>query len=128
MSLCFTLAFGALFVKIFRVARIFYWNKSVAKGPAFIKAKYQVIFTMIIVAGQLILVAIGLVLDPPIVRKDSNVVITTSLQQTGDPPEIVRIETCQQAHTAILVLSLIYNFIIIVGCTILGWMTRKISR
>ena len=121
--LCFSLAFGALFVKIVRVARIFYWYKSVAKRPTFTEPKYQVIFTMIIVAGQLILVVIGLGVDPPIVKRDPEVVRTSSVQQTGNAPEII--ETCQQPHTAIVVLSLVYNFLIIVGCTILGWMTRK---
>ena len=120
--LCFSLSFGALFVKIIRVARIFYWNKSVVKRPSFTEPKYQVMFTLAIVAGQLILVVIGLGINPPVVQRDPDVV-RTSIQQTGEAPEIV--ETCQQPHMAVLVLSLVYNFFIIVGCTILGWITRK---
>ena len=125
VPLSFSLTFGALFVKIVRVARIFYWDKSVSKGPPLTEPKYQVMFTIAIVAGQLILVVIGLGMDPPAVKRDSNVVITTSVQQIGHAPTIVRTETCQQPHTAIVVLLLVYNFFIIVGCTILGWMTRN---
>ena len=65
---CFSLAFGALLVKIIRVARIFYSIKSsVIKRPHFTSPIYQVIFTIVIVVGQLILVAIGLGVDPPAV-------------------------------------------------------------
>ena len=118
---CFSLAFGALLVKIIRVARIFYSIKSSAKRPRFTDPVHQVVFTIAIVAGQFLLVAIGLGVDPPDVERDPEVVITSSAQQTGEAPEII--ETCQQPHTAILVLLLAYNFLIIVGCTILGLMT-----
>ena len=121
--LCFSLMFGALLVKIVRVARIFYSIKSSAKRPPLTDPKHQVMFTAIIVAGQLILVVIGLGVDPPLVDRDPSEVITSSGQQTGDAPVII--ETCQQPHAAILVLSLIYNAAIIIGCTILGLMTRR---
>ena len=123
--LCITLAFGALFVKIIRVARIFHWHKSVAKKPSFTEPKYQVIFTMVIVAGQLILVVIGLAIDPPIAKRNPEVV-TTSFTQTGNAPEFIK--TCQRSHATILIMSLIYNSFIIFGCTILGWMTRRLPK
>ena len=119
---CFSLAFGALLVKIVRVARIFYSIKSSTQRPRFINPIHQVIFTIVIVSLQLLLVLIGLIVDHPVVKRDPENVITSSGEQTGDAPEIV--ETCQQPHTAILVLLLAYNSAIIVGCTILGWMTR----
>ena len=119
---CFSLIFGALFVKIFRVGRIFYSTKSSVKRPRFTDPVHQVMFTMAIVAGQLLLVVIGLGVDPPVVERDPDVV-RTIYGQTGNAPEIV--ETCQQPHTALLILSLIYNAFIIVGCTILGLMTRR---
>ena len=119
---CFSLAFGALLVKIVRVARIFYSIKSSTQRPRFINPIHQVIFTIVIVTLQLLLVLTGLIVDHPVVKRDPEDVITSSGEQTGDAPEIV--ETCQQPHTAILVLLLAYNSAIIVGCTILGWMTR----
>ena len=44
---------------------------------------HQVIFTMVIVAGELFLVVIGLGVDPPVIERDPEVVITSSGQQTG---------------------------------------------
>ena len=120
---CFCLAFGALLVKIVRVARIFYSIRSSTKRPPLTDSKHQIMFTMIIVAGQLIVVAIGLIVDHPGVKREPEVVVTSSVRQSGDAPEIV--ETCQESHAAILVLSLVYNFFIIIGCTILGWTTRR---
>ena len=120
---CFSLSFGALLVKIVRVARIFYSSKT---SVPFTDAKHQVIFTMFIVAGQLLLVVIGLGVDPPIVDRDPDEVVTSSGQQTGNAPEII--EICHQPHTAILVLSLIYNGILIIGCIILGLMTRRFPK
>ena len=121
--LCFSLSFGALLLKIVRIAKIFYSIESSAETPSFINSKYQITFTMTIVFVQLILVVIGLTIDPPIVKRDPDVVNTSSGQQTGNAPEII--ETCRQSHTAILVLSLVYNSVIIAGCIILGWMTRR---
>ena len=116
----FSLAFGALLVKIIRVARIFYSIKSSVKRPPLTDPIHQVLFTIAIVSFQLLLVLIGLIVDHPVVKRDPDVVIT-NFNQTGNAPEIV--ETCQQPHTAILVLSLIYNSSLIIGCTILGLMT-----
>ena len=121
----FSLIFGALLVKIVRVARIFYSIKSSTKKPRFTDPIHQVIFTMAIVAAQLLLVVIGLGVDPPVVERDPEVV-ATSYGQTGNAPEIV--ETCQRPHAALVILSLIYNAFIIVGCTILGLMTRRFPQ
>ena len=117
----FSLAFGALLVKIIRIARIFYSIKSSAERPSFTEPIYQAIFTVAIVSFQLILVLIGLVIDHLVVKRDPEVV-TTSFGQTGNSPEII--ETCEQSPTAILVLSLVYNSALIIGCTILGFMTN----
>ena len=119
---CFSLAFGALMIKIIRVARIFYWRNSLAKRPPFTDPIHQVIFTGLIVAGQMILVAISLGVDPPLVDRSPDIV-RTDPTKTGNAPEII--ETCQEPHTALLVLLLLYNFVLIFVCTILGWMTRR---
>ena len=119
---CFSLAFGALLIKIVRVARIFYWRNSAAKRPPFTDPIHQVIFTGLIVAGQMILVAISLGIDPPLVDRSPDIVRTNPMQ-TGNAPEIV--EICQEPHAALLVLLLLYNFVLILVCTILGWVTRR---
>ena len=121
--LCFSLTFGALLIKIVRITRIFYSIETSVNKPSFSNAKYQVMFTMAIVFGQLILVVIGLIIDLPIVKRDPNEVVTSSVQPIGNAPEII--EICQPSHIAILALSVVYNSIIIFGYIILGWMTRK---
>jgi len=80
-----------------------------------------VIFTTVIVSFQLLVVLIGLIIDHPVVKRDPEVV-ATNFGRTGNAPEII--ETCEQPHTAILVLSLIYNSALIIGCTVLGFMTN----
>ena len=120
---CFSLAFGALLVKIVRVARIFYLIKSSTKRPVLTDPKHQVMFTAIIVAGELILVAIGLIVDHPVVTREPDMVLTSSAQLSGNAPEII--ERCQETHAAILVILLVYNFFLIIASTILGWMTRR---
>ena len=117
----FSLAFGALLVKIIRVARIFYSIKSSAERPSFTEPIYQAIFTIAIVSFQLLLVLIGLIIDHPVVKRDPEVV-TTSFGQTGNAPEII--ETCEPSHTAIMVLSLVFDSALIIACTILGLMTN----
>ena len=117
----FSLAFGALLVKIIRVARIFYSIKSSAERPSFTEPIYQAIFTIAIVSFQLLLVLIGLIVDHPVVKRDPEVV-KTSFGQTGNAPEII--ETCEPSHTAIMVLSLVFDSALIIGCTILGLMTK----
>ena len=62
-----------------------------------------------------------MIIDHPVVKRNPEVV-TTSFGQTGNAPEIIK--TCVQSHTAIMVLSLIYNSTLIIGCTILGLMTN----
>ena len=95
--LCFSLAFGALLIKIVRITGIFYSIETSVNKPSFSNAKYQVMFTMAIVFGQLILVVIGLIIDPPIVKRDPNEAVTSSVQPIGNAPEIV--EICQPSHT-----------------------------
>ena len=68
----------------------------------------------------MLLALIGLIVGYPVVKRDPEAVIT-DLNYTGNAPEII--ETCVQPHTAILVLSLIYNSDLIIGCTILGLIT-----
>jgi len=120
--LCFSIAFGALMIKIVRVARIFYWRNSSTKRPPFTDPIHQIIFTVLVVAGQMILVAISLGIDPPLVDRSPDIV-RTNPTQTGNAPEIV--ETCQEPHIALLILLLLYNCVLILICTILGWMTRR---
>ena len=59
---CFSLIFGALLVKLLRIARIFFQRKQL-KQPRCIEPPYQIIFTLLIVAGQVVLAVISLGVD-----------------------------------------------------------------
>ena len=119
-NLYFSLAFGALLVKIIRITRIFYSIEYSTKKPSLSDAKYQVMFTMAIVFVNSILVLIGLILDPPIVERNP---IDHGSVELCNVPEVF--EICQQPHTAIETLIGVYGFAILVCCVILSWLTRK---
>ena len=93
MWLCFSLASGALLIKIVCITRIFYSIETSVNKPSFSNTKYQVMFTIAVVFGQLILVVIGLIIDPPIVRRDPNKVVTSSVQPIGNAPKYVNLHT-----------------------------------
>lgn len=109
----FSVMFGAMLVKIVRVARIFLGKKSPAR-QRFTEPYYQVIFTCIIVLVQWVIVAISLAVRNPSVLREIRLV-------TEMPNEFPRvIVTCLPDAIVFLALSIGYETILIVACTILG--------
>ena len=115
----FSLMFGALFVKILRVARIFH-NKSSLTHLRFIESKYQVLFTLLIMMGQIVLFTVPSIASqvPAIDRK-----LRLDNQDTSHVPEIVL--TCNRDPIVFLVLSALYESAIIIASTILGVISFK---
>ena len=66
---CFSLMFGALMVKIIRVARIFLRRGSITKTK-FTHPKYQVLFTFCVVGIQMLIVHISNVFKYPAVHQE----------------------------------------------------------
>ena len=116
----FSLAFGALLVKIIRITRIFYSIEYSTKKPSFSDAKYQVMFTMAIVFVNSILVSIGLIIDPPTVERNPT---DHGSVELCNAPKVF--EICRQTHLAIETLIGVYGLAILVCCVILSWLTRK---
>ena len=119
---CYSLMFGALVIKVQRVARIFYGIKRNLKyTPRFVSPYFQVGFTLIIVAVQMIIIIISLALVHPLVER------TIRYDQDSDGslglPEVVI--TCTEEHTAVLVLSVLYESSLIAAATILGAFSFK---
>ena len=115
----FSLMFGALFVKILRVARIFH-NKSSLTHLRFIEPKYQVLFTLLIVMGQIVLFTVpSIASQVPAIDRE----LRFDNQDTNRIPEIVL--TCNSDPTVFLVLSIIYESAIIIAFTILGVISFK---
>ena len=119
---CYSLMFGALVIKVQRVARIFYGvKKDLLYTPRFVSPYFQVTFTLIIVAIQMIIIIISLALVHPLVER------TIRYDQDSDGslglPEVVI--TCTEEHTAVLVLSVLYESSLIAAATILGAFSFK---
>ena len=115
---CFSLIFGALLVKFVRIARIFL-RKNITGRPRFIEPHYQIIFTLFIVAGQMILAVISLIVVYP----------TTSYQSRSNPDDSnnfpTLILTCQSPHLALLILLVLYDTILIILNNVLAVLTIR---
>ena len=110
---CFSLMFGALMVKITRIAIIFL-QKSNLKPTRFHKPKYQIMFTCLVVSGQMLLVLVSVVVQYPDIVHD----IRLNPRNSLDSPQTI--VSCNRDHLAPLIISLVYETAIIAITTILG--------
>ena len=122
---CYSLMFAALAVKVQRVARIFYGVKrNIHYKPRFATPIYQVIFTLVLVAIQMIPIIISVAIVHP------DVLRTLLYDQDSEGrlglPEVVI--TCKREETAVIALSLIYETCIIAVATILGVFSFKFPK
>lgn len=109
----FSVMFGALLVKIVRVARIFLRKNSIAR-PRFTEPVYQVIFTLVLVSIQVVIVTISLAVQNPEVLRMIRLVI----DEPNETPSVVI--TCIPDAIVFLVLSVGYETILVATCTLLG--------
>ena len=114
---CFSLMFGAILVKIIRVARIFL--NTAQTHIRFTESYYQVIFTILIVIGQLVLVIGSIGYQIPAVRRE----LRRNTEDNNDFPTIV--VTCVADPIVFLVLSVCYESLLIIASTVLGVMSFK---
>ena len=119
---CYSLMFGALAIKVIRVARIFYGvMRKITYRPRLLASGYQIAFACAIVAGQMVVVIISLIIIHPEthrkIRHDQD-----SEQQLGLPEVVV---TCAEEHIAMIVLSLLYESVLIVVSTVVGVLSFK---
>ena len=113
--LCFSLIFGALLTKLIRIARIFLRGHTSSR-PRFTAPIFQVLFTFIVVAGQLLLVLISLVVVYP---EASKLITDNNLEA----PSVV--VTCASSHIGPLVLLVIYDTILVIACNVLAILTIR---
>lgn len=109
----FSIMFGALLIKITRVARIFLRKTSLVR-PRFTEPQYQVLFTMILVFIQMIILAISFGVQPPEVQRSIRLVT----DEPNETPTVV--VTCAADDIVLLILSVGYESVLIIICTILG--------
>ena len=117
---CFSLMFGALMIKIVRVTRIFL-QKSL-KSVSFSAPKYQVLFTLFIVAGQVVLI-LGSVL-----HQYPGVSHNLRLDPRDNDDFATIIVSCTKDHLIFIVLSLVYESAIITVTTICGIISFKYPK
>ena len=119
--ICYSIIFGALLVKTVRVTRIFYRPKTLTR-VRFTEPYYQVLFTSLIIIGQVVIVIIGLIVVNPTVSRG----IRLNRENSNNFPELVVV--CVVDHTAILVICATYETMLIVLSTILGVLSFKYPK
>ena len=118
VSFCFSLVFGALLVKLIRIARIFLQRQKAGR-PRFIEPHYQIIFTLFIVAGQMILAVISLIVVYPTTTTD----VRSNPDDSNNFPTLIL--TCQSPHLAPLILLVLYDTILIILNNVLAVFTIR---
>ena len=119
--ICYSIIFGALLVKIVRVTRIFF-HAGKPTRVRFTEPYYQVIITVLIILGQVVVVIVGLIAVPPIVSRN----IRPNRENMNDFPEVV--VACVNDHVAVLVVCAAYETALIVLSTVLGAMSFKYPK
>ncbi|CAD6192799.1 unnamed protein product [Caenorhabditis auriculariae] len=112
MGLSMSAIYAAIITKTNRLARVF--SPDSAQRPRFITPKAQVGICMAIVSVQLIGTGVWLLLDPP-----GTMVVFPSRTEA--------VLTCKATASHLLV-SLLYNLLLIVACTVYAFKTRKIPE
>ncbi|XP_065062907.1 metabotropic glutamate receptor 3-like [Rhopilema esculentum] len=106
MSLCY----AALLVKTSRIARIF----SGKPDPLFITPKWQLVLTGMLVMPQVLIGVVGLMIKRPKVEKDYKSITETVVRCSADTND--------------LIVSISYNILLIVLCTVYAFRTRKVPE
>ena len=116
--LSYSLMFGAILIKTVRVARIFRGSK-VKPRTRFLQPQHVVLFTFLIVIGQLVLVVASLGFERP---GTSRKLDRDNDDQNDFPTTVV---TCVSDPLVILILSAMYETALVILSTIFGVMSFK---
>lgn len=115
----FSLMYGSLLIKVIRISRIFVFQKSSLKKLVCVQTHHQVIFSLLLVAGQMVIVLLSLVIvNPRVLRK-----LQLSETNANSLPEIV--VTCQPEPLLGLLASVLYEAGLILITVVLGTITFK---
>ena len=115
---CYSIIFGALLVKLVRIARIFL-RKQFSAQLKLMGAGWQILFTFIVIAVELVLVIISLATAPPLISLNEELNPLNSL----DFPSVVL--TCRPPHIAMLIILAVYNTGLLLACNALALMTIR---
>lgn len=110
-----SLIFGALFIKTNRISRLFNRQANVQRPP-FISPMSQLVFSGIIVLMSCAIAAVWLLIAPP------EAVTKTEEKNV----KVVRV--CEHILNPGILVSWVWIFLLIIGCTYYGFRTRKIPE
>ena len=112
----FSMTYASLLTKTNRISRIFDSASKSAKRPAFISPKSQLVICSILISVQVVFTCVWMVLEPPNTRhyflggRRDQVILKCKIQDIS------------------FLISLIYNMLLIIICTVYAVKTRKIPE
>ncbi|KAJ8682400.1 hypothetical protein QAD02_018192 [Eretmocerus hayati] len=114
LGLCLSLCYSAILTKTNRISRIFNQGRKSIKRPSYTSPKSQVAISVGITSVQLIGAITWLIIEPP----DTSEIY---------PSPLTAVLTCR-VSTFALMMSLVYNMLLILMCTLYAFKTRKIPE
>ena len=116
-----TLVYAALLAKLIRITQDFLGD-SISQRWQFKGIHYHIIFTFVIVGGQLLFVIISMAVTPPgpFYFQQNNTM------NANDFPELI--VTCDEGHTAIFILQVVYETVLIILINGLAIFTIKFPK
>ena len=120
--LSFSVILGALLVKLIRITRIFLRGQASTR-PKFTGPGWQVLFTLLVVAGQLVLVIITLGVIHPIPRMQR----VSNAENSLDFPSLILSCIPEQTagYIALLIILALYDTLLIIACNALAILTIR---
>ena len=120
--LSFSVILGALLVKLVRITRIFLHGQ-VSTRPKFTGPGWQILFTILVVAGQFVLVIIALGVVHPIPNRE----VVLNPDNSVDTPTLIL--TCIPPHSAayitLVIILALYDTLLIMACNALAILTIR---
>ncbi|XP_058797774.1 metabotropic glutamate receptor 7-like isoform X2 [Phymastichus coffea] len=114
LGLCLSMCYSAILTKTNRISRIFNRGRKSIKRPSYTSPKSQIAISVGITSVQLVGAIIWLIIEPP----DTSEIY---------PYPLTAVLTCR-VSTFALMMSLVYNMILILMCTLYAFKTRKIPE
>ncbi|KAL7288728.1 hypothetical protein TKK_0017453 [Trichogramma kaykai] len=114
LGLCLSLCYSAILTKTNRISRIFNQGRKSIKRPSYTSPKSQVAISVGITSVQLVGAIIWLIIEPPDISEIY-------------PYPLTAVLTCR-VSTFALMMSLVYNMLLILMCTLYAFKTRKIPE
>ena len=116
---CFSLMNGSLLIKVIRITRIFVFERSRTKQLKCVQWYHQVLFSLLIVCGQMVIVLLSVTIVNPNVLRE----VRLNTMNLNSQPEII--VTCEAEPILGFIVSVLYEAGLILITAVLGSMTFK---